>query len=78
MGSSLDAAHKVFVDMAERKLFSNFGNSFGGSHSYIHRDGKVVVVVNLVLFCKFSKSGSSSLCFKVPSCQHYTGQPGQH
>jgi hypothetical protein len=64
--------------MAERKMFSNFGKSFGGSHSYIHRDGMVVVVVNLVLFCKFSKSGSSSLCFKVPSCQHYTGQPGQH
>jgi hypothetical protein len=78
MGSSLDAAHKVFVDMAERKLFSNFGNSFGGSHSYIHRDGMVVVVVNLVLFCKFSKSGSSSHSFKVSTCQIHSGQPGQH
>jgi hypothetical protein len=78
MGIKLGSACKVFVEMAARKLFSKFGNSFGGSHSYIHRDGMVVVVVNLVLFCKFSKSGSSSLCFKVPSCQHYTGQPGQH
>jgi hypothetical protein len=77
MGSSLDAAHKVFVDMAERILFSNFGKSFGGSQSYIHRYGMVVVVVNLVLFCKFSKSGSSSLCFKVPTCHISTGQPGQ-
>ena len=57
MGTMLVAAHKVYVEMAERKNLSNFGNSFGGSHSYIHRDGMVVVVVNLVLFCKFSKSG---------------------
>jgi hypothetical protein len=78
MGSRIGAAHKVFVEMAERRFLLNFGKLFGGSHSYIHRDGMVVVVVNLVLFCKFSKSGSSSLCFKVPSCQHYTGQPGQH
>jgi hypothetical protein len=78
MGTKIGAAHKVFDDMAERKMFSNFGKSFGGSQSYIHRDIMVVVVVNLVMICKFSKSGSSSLCFKVPSCQHYTGQPGQH
>jgi hypothetical protein len=77
MGSTIYPACKVFGEMPEREKFSNFGKSFGGSHSYIHRDIMVVVVVNLVLFCKFSKSGSSSLCFKVPSCQHYTGQPGQ-
>jgi hypothetical protein len=77
MGLNFTSACKVFEKMAEREKFSNFENSFGGSHSYIHRDG-MVVVVNLVLFCKFSKSGSSSLYFKVPSCQHYTGQPGQH
>jgi hypothetical protein len=34
MGTNLVAAHKVFDDMAERKFLSNFGNSFGGSHSY--------------------------------------------
>jgi hypothetical protein len=48
MGTNIGAAHKVFVKMAEREKFSNFENSFGGSQSYIHRDGKVVVVVNLV------------------------------
>jgi hypothetical protein len=48
MGFIFDSAHKVFVKMAEREKFSNFGNSFGGSHSYNHRDGMVVVVVNLV------------------------------
>jgi hypothetical protein len=77
MGTHIDSAHKVFDDMAERKMFSNFGKSFGGSQSYIHRDGMVVVVVNLVLFCKFSKSGSSSLCFKVSTCLLYSGQPRQ-
>ena len=61
MGTNLSAAHKVFVDMAEREKFSNFENSFGGSHSYNHRDGKVVVVFILVKICKVSKSGSSSL-----------------
>jgi hypothetical protein len=35
MGFKLDAVHKVFVKMAERKMFSNFGNIFGGLHSYI-------------------------------------------
>jgi hypothetical protein len=34
MGSTIGAAHKVFVVMAEREKFSNFENSFGGSHSY--------------------------------------------
>jgi hypothetical protein len=34
MGTRIGAAHKVFVEMAEREKFSNFGNSFGGSHSY--------------------------------------------
>jgi hypothetical protein len=34
MGFIFDSAHKVFVKMAEREKFSNFGNSFGGSHSY--------------------------------------------
>jgi hypothetical protein len=48
MGTIRGAAHKVFVDMAEREKFSNFENSFGGSQTYIHRDGMVVVVVNLV------------------------------
>jgi hypothetical protein len=56
MGNNFITAHKVFVEMAERNLFSNFGNSFGGSQSYIQRDG-MVVVVNLVLFCKVSKKG---------------------
>jgi hypothetical protein len=57
MGTKIGAAHKVFVKMAAREKFSKFGNSFGGSHSYNHRDRMVVVVVNLVLFCKVSKSG---------------------
>jgi hypothetical protein len=57
MGFILDSAHKVLVKMAAREKFSKFGNSFGGSHSYNHRDGMVVVVVNLVLFCKFSNLG---------------------
>jgi hypothetical protein len=39
MGTNLSAAHKVFVDMAEREKVSNFGKTFGGSQSYIHRDG---------------------------------------
>jgi hypothetical protein len=34
--------------MPAREKFSNFGKTFGGSHSYIHREGMVVVVVNLV------------------------------
>jgi hypothetical protein len=57
MGINLSAAHKVFVDMAEREKVSNFGNSFGGSQTYIHRDGMVVVGFNLVKVCKNSKSG---------------------
>ena len=57
MGFIFDSAHKVFVKMAEREMFSIFGISFGGSHSYNHRDIMVVVVVNLVMVCKFSKSG---------------------
>jgi hypothetical protein len=55
MGSNLSAAHKVFVKMAEREKFSNFENSFGGSQTYIHREGMVVVVVNLVKKCKMAK-----------------------
>jgi hypothetical protein len=55
MGSSLVGAHKVFVNMAEREKFSKFENSLGGSQSYIHRSGMVVVVVNLVRNCKMAK-----------------------
>jgi hypothetical protein len=72
-----NSAHKVFDLMAERKMFSNFGKSFGGSHSYIHRDGMVVVVVNLMKVCKNSNLRSSSLCFNIPSCQLCAGQPSQ-
>jgi hypothetical protein len=61
MGTTIGAAHKVFVVMPERKIFSNFGKSFGGSHAYNHRDIMVVVVFILVKICKVSKSGSSSL-----------------
>jgi hypothetical protein len=61
MGSSLYTACKVFVKMAEREKFSNFENSFGGSHLYNHRDIMVVVVFILVKICKVSKGGSSSL-----------------
>jgi hypothetical protein len=57
MGTNLVAAHKVFVKMAAREKVSKFGNSFGGSHSYNHRDRMVVVVVILVLICKFSNLG---------------------
>ena len=78
MGSIIGAAHKVFVKMAEREKFSNFENSFGGSHSYNHRDIMVVVVSNLVKFCEISKCGSSSLYLKVSTWQSYTDQPGQH
>jgi hypothetical protein len=31
----------------------------------------------LVKFCEISKSGASSLCFKVLTCPTYSGQPGQ-
>jgi hypothetical protein len=55
MGSSLVGAHKVFVNMAEREKFSKFENSFGGSQTYIHRSGMVVVVVNLVKKCRMAK-----------------------
>jgi hypothetical protein len=78
MGTNIGAAHKVFVDMAERKIFSNFGKSFGGSHSYNHRDIMVVVVLILVKVCKNSKSWPSSLCFNVITCLLYSGQPSQH
>jgi hypothetical protein len=55
MGSSLVGAHKVFVNMAEREKFSKFENSFGGSPTFIHRNGKVVVGFNLVKNCKMAK-----------------------
>ena len=55
MGINIYSAHKVFVDMAEREKVSNFGNSLGGSHSYIHRDGMVVVGFNLEKNCKMAK-----------------------
>jgi hypothetical protein len=55
MGFRIDAAHKVFVNMAEREKFSKFENSFGGSQTYNHRNGMVVVVVNLVKNCKMAK-----------------------
>jgi hypothetical protein len=48
MGTKFDSAHHVFVKMAAREILWNFGKLFGGSHSYNHRDGMVVVVVNLV------------------------------
>ena len=53
--------------MAARKFLSNFGNSFGGSYSYNQRDRMVVVVVNLVMVCKFSKWG---LIFSLFQCLH--------
>jgi hypothetical protein len=34
MGSMVDPACKLFDQMPERNLFSKFGNSFGGLHSY--------------------------------------------
>jgi hypothetical protein len=55
MGSNLSAAHKVFVEMAEREKVSNFGNSLGGYQSYIHRDGMVVVGFILEKNCKMAK-----------------------
>jgi hypothetical protein len=55
MGSMFIPACKVLDQMAEREIFLNFENSFGGSHLYIHRSGKVVVVVNLVKNCKMAK-----------------------
>jgi hypothetical protein len=55
MGIKLGSACKVFVEMAARKLFSNFGNSFGGSHSYNLRDRMVVVGFNLEKKCKMAK-----------------------
>jgi hypothetical protein len=41
--------------MPAREKFSNFGKSFGGSPSYIHRDRMVVVGFNLVKKCKMAK-----------------------
>jgi hypothetical protein len=61
MGIKMGSACKVFVEMPEREKVSNFGNSLGGSQTYIHRDGMVVVGFILVKVCKNSKSGSSSL-----------------
>jgi hypothetical protein len=55
MGNIPHPACKVFEVMPARKFLSNFGNSLGGSQSYIHRSGKVVVVVNLVKNCKMAK-----------------------
>jgi hypothetical protein len=55
MGSMFIPACKVLDQMAEREIFLNFENSFGGSHLYIHRSGKVVVVVNLVKNCEMAK-----------------------
>jgi hypothetical protein len=55
MGSIIYPAYKVFDEMPERKFLSNFGNSLGGSQSYNHRNGMVVVVVNLEKNCKMAK-----------------------
>ena len=55
MGTIIGAAHKVFVEMPEREKVSNFGNSLGGSQTYIHRDGMVVVGFNLEKKCKKAK-----------------------
>jgi hypothetical protein len=77
MGSNFNSAHKVFDLMAERNMFSKIWMIFGGLHSYIVWSRKVVVVVNLVLICKVSKWGESSLYFKVSTCLIYSGQPGQ-
>jgi hypothetical protein len=60
MGSTIGAAHKVFVVKPERKKNSNFGKSFGGSHLYNHRDIMVVVVFILVKICEISNLGLSS------------------
>jgi hypothetical protein len=57
MGFIFDSAHKVFVKMAAREILLNFGNSFGGSHSYNQRGRMEVVVVKLVLICKVSNWG---------------------
>jgi hypothetical protein len=55
MGNIPHPACKVFEVMPARKFLSNFGKSFGGSHLYIHRDGKVVVGFNLEKNCKLAK-----------------------
>jgi hypothetical protein len=57
MGNIPHPACKVFEVMPARKFLSNFGNSLGGSQSYIHRSGKVVVGFNLVKNCKMAKVG---------------------
>ena len=55
MGNILHPAYKVFEEMPERKIFSNFANLFGGLQSYIKRSRMVLVWVNLELVCKISK-----------------------
>jgi hypothetical protein len=55
MGNIPHPACKVFEIMPARKFLSNFGKSFGGSQSYIHRDGMVVVGFNLEKNCKVAK-----------------------
>ena len=55
MGNILHPAYKVFEEMPERKIFSNFANLFGGLQSYIKRSRMVLVWVNLELVCRISK-----------------------
>jgi hypothetical protein len=57
MGSMFIPACKVLDQMAEREIFLNFENSFGGSQTYIPRNRKVVVGFNLVKNCKMEKVG---------------------
>ncbi len=47
MGNILHPAYKVFEEMPERKIFSNFANLFGGLQTYIKRSRMVVVGFNL-------------------------------
>jgi hypothetical protein len=63
--------------MAARTFLMNFGFLFGATYLYNNCVRMVVVVVILELICKVSKIGSSSLCFKVTTCQTHYGQPGQ-
>jgi hypothetical protein len=64
--------------MPARTFWLNFGFIFGATQLYNKCDVMVVVVVFILeLNYKVSKMGSSSLCFKVTTCQIHSGQPGQ-
>jgi hypothetical protein len=57
MGNIPHPACKVFEVMPARKFLSNFGKTFGGSQTCIHRSGMVVVGFHLVKNCKKGKRG---------------------